>query len=83
MPYSVPPLAYDFAALEPTIDAQTMQIHHDKHHQAYVDNANKALDGTEWADRPVEAVLAELEITCSRGRSAHSVPSRAAFRFVT
>jgi len=62
MPYSVPPLAYDFSALEPTIDAKTMEIHHDKHHQAYVDNANKALDGTEWADRPVEAVLAELEI---------------------
>ena len=62
MPYSVPPLPYDYAALEPTIDAQTMQIHHDKHHQAYVDNANKALDGTEWADRPVEAVLADLEI---------------------
>jgi Fe-Mn family superoxide dismutase len=39
-----------------------MEIHHDKHHQAYVDNANKALDGTEWADRPVEAVLANIEI---------------------
>ncbi len=70
MPYSVPPLPYDFAALEPTIDAQTMQIHHDKHHQAYVDNANKALDGTEWADRPVEAVLAELEILPESIRTA-------------
>jgi superoxide dismutase, Fe-Mn family len=70
MPYSVPPLAYDFAALEPTIDAQTMQIHHDKHHQAYVDNANKALDGTEWADRPVESVLAELEIIPENIRTA-------------
>ena len=70
MPYSVPALAYDFAALEPTIDAQTMQIHHDKHHQAYVDNANKALDGTEWADRPVEAVLAELEIIPENIRTA-------------
>ena len=70
MPYSVPPLAYDFAALEPTIDAQTMQIHHDKHHQAYVDNANKALDGTEWADRPVESVLAELEIIPESIRTA-------------
>jgi Fe-Mn family superoxide dismutase len=70
MPYSVPPLAYDVAALEPTIDAQTMQIHHDKHHQAYVDNANKALDGTEWADRPVEAVLAELDIIPESIRTA-------------
>jgi Fe-Mn family superoxide dismutase len=70
MPYSVPALPYDYAALEPTIGAQTMQIHHDKHHQAYVDNANKALDGTEWADRPVETVLAELEIIPENIRTA-------------
>src|SRR5262249_57144696 len=44
------------------IDEQTMRIHHDKHHQAYVDNANKALDGTEWADRPIEEVLTVLDI---------------------
>jgi superoxide dismutase, Fe-Mn family len=62
MPYEVPPLPYDYKALEPTIDEQTMRLHHDKHHQAYVDNANKALAGTEWADRPVEDVLANLEI---------------------
>jgi Fe-Mn family superoxide dismutase len=62
MAFELPPLPYDFSALEPHIDARTMEIHHDKHHQAYIDNANKALDGTEWADRPVEVVLAELEI---------------------
>jgi Fe-Mn family superoxide dismutase len=62
MPFEVPPLPYDYNALEPHIDEQTMRIHHDKHHQAYVDNANKALDGTEWAGRPVENVLANLEI---------------------
>ena len=62
MAFEVPPLPYDYAALEPTIDEQTMRLHHDKHHQAYVDNANKALAGTEWADRPVEAVLASVDL---------------------
>jgi Fe-Mn family superoxide dismutase len=62
MAYEVPPLPYAYDALEPHIDEQTMQLHHDKHHQAYVDNANKALEGTDWADRPVEEVLANLEI---------------------
>ncbi len=62
MPFDLPALPYDHAALEPHIDEQTMQIHHGKHHQAYVDNANKALEGTEWADRPVEAILANLAL---------------------
>ena len=62
MAYEVPPLPYDYAALEPHIDEQTMRVHHDKHHQAYVDNANKALEGTEWADRPPEAVLANIDL---------------------
>ncbi len=61
MPYEVPPLPYDYGALEPHIDADTMRLHHDKHHQAYVDKANAALEGTEWADRPVEDVLRELD----------------------
>ncbi len=61
MPFDVPPLPYDYAALEPHIDEQTMRVHHDKHHQAYVDNANAALEGTEWADRPVEEVLRSLD----------------------
>ena len=61
MPYELPDLPYDYDALEPTIDGQTMRIHHGKHHQAYVDNANKALEGTEWADRPVEEVLKSLD----------------------
>jgi Fe-Mn family superoxide dismutase len=70
MAFELPPLPYDYAALEPHIDEQTMRIHHDKHHQAYVDNANKALDGTEWADRPVEAVLANIEIVSNDVRTA-------------
>ena len=60
MPFELPPLPYAYDALEPHIDAQTMQIHHDKHHQAYVDNANKALEGTPRGDSPVEAVLTNL-----------------------
>jgi len=70
MAFEVPPLPYDYAALEPTIDEQTMRLHHDKHHQAYVDNANKALDGTEWAGRPVEAVLANIDLLPEDKRTA-------------
>ena len=62
MAYQLPDLAYAFDALEPHIDAKTMEIHHDKHHAAYVTNLNAALDGTEWMDRPIEAVLSNLEI---------------------
>ena len=61
MPLTLPDLPYDYAALEPTVDEQTMRIHHDKHHQAYVDNANKALEGTDWADKPIEEILASLD----------------------
>jgi superoxide dismutase, Fe-Mn family len=60
--FELPPLPYDYAALEPHIDEQTMRIHHDKHHQAYVDNANAALAGTELADMSVEQVLTNLEV---------------------
>ena len=60
MAYEVPPLPYDYDALAPTIDEQTMHLHHDKHHQAYVNAANGLLEGTEWADKPVEEVLKNL-----------------------
>jgi Fe-Mn family superoxide dismutase len=60
MAYEVPDLPYDYSALEPHIDEATMKLHHDKHHQAYVDKANAALEGTEWADKPVEDVLKNL-----------------------
>src|SRR3954468_16666912 len=62
MPFELPQLPYSFDALEPHIDAQTMEIHHDRHHKAYVDNANAALEGTDWADKPVEQVLADLDL---------------------
>jgi len=60
MAYSVPPLPYAYDALEPYIDKATMEFHHDKHHQAYVDKANAALAGTALADAPIEDVLADL-----------------------
>ena len=61
MAYEVPALPYPYDALEPHIDAQTMTIHHDKHHQAYVDKVNAALDGTEFADKPIAEVVADLD----------------------
>ena len=61
MAYSVPPLPYAYDALEPHIDKATMEFHHDKHHQAYVDKVNAALEGTEWADKPIEDVLQNLD----------------------
>ena len=61
MAFEVPPLPYDYDALEPHIDEQTMQLHHDKHHQAYVDKANAALADTDWAHESVEHVLSILE----------------------
>jgi Fe-Mn family superoxide dismutase len=61
MAYEVPALPYAYDALEPHIDEATMRVHHDKHHQAYVDKANAALEGTEWAGKPVEDVLKSLD----------------------
>jgi superoxide dismutase, Fe-Mn family len=61
MALEVPPLPYDYDALEPHIDEQTMRLHHDKHHQAYVDKANAALEGTDWADRSVEEILTNID----------------------
>ncbi len=60
MAHSLPPLSYAFDALEPHIDAQTMQIHHDKHHQAYVDNLNKALAGTDGEGKALEELMADI-----------------------
>src|SRR3954470_20938370 len=59
MAFTLPALPYAFDALEPHIDAQTMQIHHDKHHQAYVDNLNKALAGSEHENKSLEELVAK------------------------
>lgn len=60
MPFTLPDLPYDKAALEPHIDATTMEIHHGKHHAGYVQKANAALEGTKFADKPVNEVITHL-----------------------
>ncbi|MEI2266748.1 superoxide dismutase [Mn] [Erwinia sp. CGal63] len=61
MSYSLPSLPYAYDALEPHFDKQTMEIHHTKHHQTYVNNANAALEGTEFANLPVEELITKLD----------------------
>jgi Fe-Mn family superoxide dismutase len=61
MPYTLPDLPYPFDALEPHIDAKTMEIHHDKHHGTYVTNVNKALEGSELAELPIAELLTKLD----------------------
>ena len=61
MAFELPPLPYDYDALEPHIDEQTMRIHHDKHHAGYTTKLNAALEGTEWADQPIDRTLADLD----------------------
>jgi len=61
MAYELPQLPYPTNALEPHIDARTMEIHHDKHHNAYVTNLNKALEGTKLSDQPIESLISKLD----------------------
>jgi superoxide dismutase, Fe-Mn family len=70
MAFEVPPLPYAADALEPHIDAQTMSLHHDKHHQAYVDKLNAALEGTEFADSSIEDIIANLDAIPEDKRTA-------------
>jgi Fe-Mn family superoxide dismutase len=71
MSFELPPLPYDFSALEPTIDTQTMQIHHDKHHAAYVTNLNKALEGApELAGKSIDEIVANLNAVPEKIRPA-------------
>ena len=69
--YTLPPLPYEPAALEPHIDAKTMEIHHDKHHATYVTNLNNALkDHPEFLGKPIEQLLAELSSVPEAARTA-------------
>ncbi|WEL56465.1 superoxide dismutase [Pseudomonas kermanshahensis] len=61
MPHTLPELPYAYDALEPHIDAQTMEIHHSKHHQTYINNLNAAIEGTEWAEWPVEQLVSAVK----------------------
>ncbi|HEY4321744.1 MAG TPA: superoxide dismutase [Gemmatimonadales bacterium] len=71
MPFTLPPLPYDYAALEPHIDEQTMRIHHDKHHAAYVTNLNAALEGeTALGALSIDALLADLSQVPEAKRTA-------------
>jgi Fe-Mn family superoxide dismutase len=70
MAFELPPLPYSFDALEPHIDAQTMQIHHDRHHGTYVTNLNNALQGHPFADLPVEEVLRRINEVPENVRTA-------------
>lgn len=60
MAYSLPQLPYAYDALEPNIDTQTMEIHHTKHHQTYINNINAAIEGTEWEKLSVEALVSKV-----------------------
>jgi Fe-Mn family superoxide dismutase len=60
MAYTLPPLPYAYNALEPHIDARTMEIHHTKHHQAYINNVNAAIAGTDLEKLPVEQLISDL-----------------------
>jgi Fe-Mn family superoxide dismutase len=70
MAYELPALGYAFNALEPHIDAQTMEIHHDKHHQAYVTNLNKAIEGTDLGNKSAEDLVANLSTVPEAQRTA-------------
>ncbi|MEX2186386.1 MAG: superoxide dismutase [Pirellulales bacterium] len=70
MAYTVDPLPYPHNALEPHIDARTMEIHHGKHHQAYVTNVNKALEGTELGNQPIEKLISDLSAVPENIRTA-------------
>ncbi|KTT19676.1 superoxide dismutase [Pseudomonas putida] len=70
MPHALPALPYAYDALEPHIDTQTMEIHHTKHHQTYVNGLNAAVENSEWADWPVEKLVAAVEQLPEKMRGA-------------
>ena len=70
MAYELPPLPYSKDALEPYIDAQTMEIHYTKHHQTYINNLNAAVEGTEFAAWPIEKLVSSVQQLPEKMRAA-------------
>ena len=77
MTYTLPALPYAYDALEPHIDAQTMEIHYTKHHQTYINNLNAAIEGTEFAGWPVEKLCLLYTSPSPRDRQKSRMPSSA------
>ena len=75
MAYELPPLPYDYTALEPYISKRTLEFHHDKHHAAYVNNFNAAAKGTELDSQPIEAVIKAVAKDPAR-RPSSTTPRR-------
>ena len=74
MAYELPRLPYPYNALEPHIDARTMEIHHTKHHNAYVTNLNKAIEGTDFGSQSIESLVAKID--CRAGKDPHRRPQQ-------
>ena len=70
MPFELPPLPYAYDALEPTIDDETMHLHHDKHHQAYVNNLNAAVEGTSFSNMSIDELVRNLNLVPDDKRTA-------------
>ncbi len=70
MAFELPPLPYAYDALEPTIDVETMHLHHDKHHQAYVNNLNAAVEGTDFANMSIDELVRNLNLVPEAKRAA-------------
>ena len=70
MAYELPSLAYDYKALEPHIDARTMEIHHTKHHQAYISKVNAAIEGTALVSKSIEDLVSDLNAVPDNARGA-------------
>ena len=81
MAYTLPDLPYAFDALEPHIDARTMEIHHTKHHNAYITNVNKALEGhADLAAKSIEDLVTGIDSVPASGGEVVSIPSRSRAR---